>query len=878
MGFGARFGSLDRQLPLAAAAFFITIASALTVLAHSEVVGLARELAAVRLHRVTELLAGSSGLSVARTRARLSIAAAHPAVVGLLLRTAAGDSQAARGALAPLAGQSDSSVVVGLWNLAGDPVLIAVTRGDTARWVGAPSLVDSTTVTPVLAADDSTLFYSFVAPVRSNRHLIGFVQRRQRFRSTTQTGQTVTTLVGGEGKLLLGSAAGVWMDLSTARRVDPPDPTAFGATEPVAYRRDGARQIGIGRPIAGASWIMFAELPESDALAPTRGFLARVGLIALVLVAATTLAAGVLGRRITRPLGDLRQAAEAMGAGVYGRRVTVSGHPEIELVAEAFNGMAVETDRHINALRESEERFRSLVTATSQIVWWTDAQGNVVDALPSWQAFTGQSFQDAKGAGWTGAVHPDDAAAALQVWRHAVEHRSLFETEYRIRRHDGEYRWFVARGVPVLNADGSIREWVSTCTDITGRREAEDKLRRKEAELRQAQRLDAVGRLAGGIAHDFNNLLTAIVAPAELAASQLPPDHPVSEDLNDIRGAALRAGELTRQLLAFGRQQVMSPEVLDVNEVVRATGRLLQRVIGESISMKLALSPDAMKVKVDRTQLEQVIVNLAVNARDAMPEGGNLTIETCKVELTEAFSDRHAGVRPGRYVLLMVTDTGTGMNEDIKSHLFEPFFTTKDHGKGTGLGLSTAYGIVRQSGGHIWVYSEVGEGSVFKVYFPEAVEGLAEQRPPVKAAAVPTGSETILLAEDEPALLALGARILGRLGYTVLPAANGDAALTLARDHRGMIDLLVSDVVMPGMNGIELWERVRMDSPALPALFLSGWASDAVVRHGILEGQVPFLQKPFTTDQLGWKVREVLDRVPGARYQVPGAGSEVAGP
>jgi signal transduction histidine kinase len=435
----------------------------------------------------------------------------------------------------------------------------------------------------------------------------------------------------------------------------------------------------------------------------------------------------------------------------------------------------------------------------------------------------------------------------------------LYETEYRVRRHDGEYRLCLVRGVPVLDRHGKVLEWVGTYTDITENRRTEAALHRREEELRQAQRLDAIGRLAGGIAHDFNNLLTAIVVPAELAADKLPPDHDVQVELADIREAGSRAGELTRQLLAFGRQQVLAPVVVELDEVVQSETRILKRVLPESVVLEFVMHGSGGKVRVDRTQLEQVIINLAVNARDAMPDGGRLTLETSRITLTPEFCERHEGVKPGRYLQLAMTDTGHGMDEATRSQVFEPFFTTKSHGKGTGLGMSTVYGIVRQSGGHIWVYSEVGKGTTVKVYFPEALDAeAAEAQRQAKSVPVPTGTGTILFAEDEPALRRIGERVLKGLGYQVITAENGNAAITAALQVE-QIDLLVTDVVMPGMGGVELWEKLRELRPGLKVLFLSGWASDAVVRHRILEGEVPFVQKPFTAEQLGRKVHELLN-------------------
>jgi PAS domain S-box-containing protein len=846
--------SLQRQLPLAAFVLLTVVGISVTLAAYREGRATARELYDERLTRLADQLATNIGTGVQALQGAITNAAASEAVVGLLAQPAASDADSARAVLGRLVPASQPNLAVGLWDLSMDMVL-SVARGDTAGWMLPPIMVDVTTVAPVVTTNDTLVHYGIVTPVREGRRLVGFLQLRQRLRGEINT--QVETVLGESGRVLMGSVGGAWTDFTT--RIDPPPPELVGTMVAVEYERDGVRRLGVGRVLAGTDLVMAAEVSESEAMAGTLAFVRRVGLIAAILVAMTTAAAWLLAQRITRPLANLRAAAEGLGSGDYSRRAPEEGHAEIAEVARTFNKMAAETEGHVVALKESEQRFRSLITATAQIVWWADPDGNVYQPIPSWQAFTGRSFEETKGAGWIGSIHPDDASNAVRVWTEAVKERSLHETEYRIRRHDGEYRWFIVRAVPILKLDGTVREWVATCTDISKRREAEEKLKHKELELQRSQRLDAVGRLAGGIAHDFNNLLAAIMGPAELAMGQLPEGHVVRDDLRDIRNAALRASELTRKLLAFGRQNVMTPVVLDVNEAVESAGRLLSRLIGESIKLELAPRATHATVRTDRTQFEQIIVNLAVNARDAMPDGGRLTIETETVDVDAGTSEEYRGLAPGRYVLLAVTDTGTGMDAETQKQIFEPFFTTKSQEKGTGLGLSTVYGIVRQSGGHVWVYSELGHGSVFKVFLPY-VDAKATDVGSAKSEAVtPRGTETVLLAEDEDAIRRVSVRLLTELGYQVIAARNGEEAVQLAAKHEGAIDVLLSDVVMPEMNGLELWDRLRMDRPAIPALFMSGWASDAVVRHGILDGQVPFLQKPFSSQQLGLKIREILD-------------------
>jgi len=371
--------------------------------------------------------------------------------------------------------------------------------------------------------------------------------------------------------------------------------------------------------------------------------------------------------------------------------------------------------------------------------------------------------------------------------------------------------------------------------------------------------MEAVGRLAAGIAHDFNNLLTAIIGSTDLLLEALPPEHAAREDALESRKAALRAADLTHQLLAFSRQQVLAPRTLDLNTVVQDVERLLRRLISEDIEMRTVLARELAPVSADPSQLEQVLVNLAVNARDAMPQGGTLTIETANVTLDETYIAAQPVVGAGEYVMVAVSDTGTGMDEATKSRVFEPFFTTKERGKGTGLGLATVYGIVKQSGGYIWVYSEVGVGSTFKIYLP-GVAGPVERETPAPPSSLSLrGSETVLVVEDQDEVRGLIRKILESRGYHVLVAAAGAAALELAAAHSGDIDLLVSDVVMPGMSGPEVSRILSGARKRMRTLFLSGYTDESIVHRGMLDPAVAFLQKPFTAEGLAAKVRAVLD-------------------
>ena len=380
-----------------------------------------------------------------------------------------------------------------------------------------------------------------------------------------------------------------------------------------------------------------------------------------------------------------------------------------------------------------------------------------------------------------------------------------------------------------------------------------------EVQFAQSQKMQAVGQLAGGVAHDFNNLLTAITGYSELTLRRLPAEDPLRQNIEEINKAGDRAAALTRQLLAFSRKQVLQPKVLDLNAIVSELEKMLRRLIGENVELRTALGAGLGSVRADPGQVEQIIMNLAINARDAMPQGGKLTVETKNVHLDEDYAKNHVAVTPGPYVMLAVSDTGAGMSEQTQKQIFEPFFTTKEAGKGTGLGLSTVYGIVKQSGGSIWVYSEVGRGTTFKIYLPRVDEGAEEYKRGAGTEETLQGAETILLAEDEEMVRKLARQVLEMYGYRVLEAANGGAALLICERHNEPIHLLITDVIMPEMSGRELADRLAQLRPAMKVLYMSGYTDDAIVHQGVLDEEANFIQKPFPTDALARKVREVLD-------------------
>ena len=410
----------------------------------------------------------------------------------------------------------------------------------------------------------------------------------------------------------------------------------------------------------------------------------------------------------------------------------------------------------------------------------------------------------------------------------------------------------LARLAPAIERE--LRE----SSERNARRKAEESLRKTEVQLLHAQKLDAVGRLASGVAHDLNNILSVVLSYTGLLLSDLKTDDPMRADIDEIRKAGMRAADLTRQLLAFSRQQVLQPKVLDLNQVLAGMEKMIARLLGADVEVTMLTSSRLGKVIADPGQIEQVVTNLVVNARDAMPGGGMLTFETKNADLDEDYARQHYGVAPGPYVVLAITDTGIGMDRELQTRIFEPFFTTKEGGKGTGLGLSTVFGIVEQSGGHIWVYSEPGKGTTFRVYFPRtdatAVEQPHSEPPPPSG----RGTETILLVEDDDAVRTVACGVLRRNGYRVLEASNGGEALLVCEQHGAKIHLLLTDVVLPRMSGRQLVERLVPLRPEMKVLFMSGYTDEAILQHGILESGVAFIQKPLTPETLTRKIREVL--------------------
>jgi len=542
-----------------------------------------------------------------------------------------------------------------------------------------------------------------------------------------------------------------------------------------------------------------------------------------------------------------------------------------------------EHKRFEESLRRSKEQLEAILRAISDSVVVTNATGRVVYANDAAARLVGlataQELLDTpletlldrfEGLDERGIAYPWPGNPPPVYPKQAVEGRVL-----RLRnKADGSERWLVVNCATVRDGEGRTHLNITSAYDFTERKQAEDALRRSEEQLRQSQKMEAVGRLAGGVAHDFNNLLTAINGYSELLSRSLTEQDPLQSTIGEIRRAGERAASLTRQLLTFSRRQVLASRILDLNQVVGEIRSMLGRLIGEDIQLQTLADPAHAKVKADPGQMEQVILNLALNARDAMPTGGKLTIEAVNTRLEKGHAGLYFPVEPGRYVRLTVSDTGIGMDENVKGHLFEPFFTTKPQGQGTGLGLSTVYGIVKQAGGNISVCSQPGLGTSFIIYLPSA-EGAKEEetgKAPEKIAPITRCRETVLLVEDEDMVRKLLAQVLAGQGYTVLEAGSGPQALELVDRHVGNIDLLLTDVVMAGMSGRELSEKLLLAKPDLKVLYMSGYTDDAILRHGVLQNCTAFLGKPFSPGTLIRKLREVIENLDPEALAAAGAG------
>ena len=684
--------------------------------------------------------------------------------------------------------------------------------------------------------------------------------------------QRINALIGSGAELLLGNTSGLlWTD--TRRSISGPA-VALDSDRVVQYSdARGKEYVATEVHLSGAPWSVLVRTSRDRAMQPARSFLFTVLGVALLLFLVGALAAWFLSRQVTEPLTAFTTAAEQFASGEYGRRISIQRADELGSMAAAFNAMAARVESSVHEreqhqrsleaanaeLRESETRYRQLVELSPDGIM-VQRDGIIAFVNPAMVALLGaRTPKQLVGRPILDIVPTDrqeEATARIERILNGREPVRLIEDT--VRRLDGVSiqaeaitMRFVADGSPSL---------LSIVRDVTNRK-------RLEEQLRQSQKMEAVGQLAGGVAHDFNNLLTAIIAYGELLRADHDDDEDLTHGLGEILGAANRAAGLTRQLLAFSRRQVLQPKTIDLSELTHDLEKMLSRLLPENIELVTNLARPLGFVSADSGQIEQVILNLVVNARDAMPQGGRLVVETADVDLDEYSPMLPPGAGAGPFVLLTVSDTGHGMDEQTRLKIFDPFFTTKEPGKGTGLGLSTVYGIVKQSGGAITVYSEPEIGSTFRVCLPR-VFGQPPERATKGNCPKASGSETILLVEDDARVRGAAERVLRSRGYTVITATDGANALEVVDRHVGEIDLVITDLVMPGLGGRALARELASVRPDAKILFMSGYTEDAASRSSLLDPGAVFLSKPFTPDTLSEKVRETLRR--GAPAAVSG--------
>ena len=622
----------------------------------------------------------------------------------------------------------------------------------------------------------------------------------------------------------------------------------FGLLADVSYL------TGVLSILGGAWWLggvvhgfiltfAFASLPRRQAVA-VAGY-AMFAFLALI-AAQTFRATGNSFLGVPALAGNYQMAATAALLGTI-----------------ALAGLASVQYAFVGIMRRAQERYRGLLETVPDVIVSTNLRGIVTAANAAAYRLAGSRADDVVGRPLRHLIAGEEAAIGLEHFR-AARAGETRQFVIKVDGPDGAPRWLECTCKAVRDGHEAIGV-LFVGRDITREREDEEALRRSEEQLLQAQKMEAVGQLAGGLAHDFNNLVSVITGYCGFLRRDLAPDDPRMDDIKEIQAAAGSAASLTRQLLAFSRKQVLQPKIVNLNDSVEQLEHMLRRLIGAQIEIKTNLDPSLYLVKADPNQLDQVVMNLAVNARDAMPGGGVLTLETENVHLDWEYARTHPGVRAGPHVLLVIRDNGLGMDADTQARIFEPFFTTKAPGLGTGLGLSTVYGIVRQSGGHIWVYSEPGLGTVFKIYFPVTEEIAHPHAEPQPADDALHGRETVLVVDDSESLRPVVTRILRQYGYTVIESASGEAAIRAAEEQTGRIDLLLTDIVMPGMTGPQLARDLVRWHPDLRVLFMSGYAENAVVREGLSHPSAGFIEKPFSPETLAREVRRALDAAPAPR-------------
>ncbi len=840
------------KFPLFVTAVLVCVFAILLGVAHREVRGMAAETVAERLRSTAFELS-----SALRTASEAEADHAHrlarlPEVVAYLRSPTPQSAAAFSTAIRSAATGSENIAGVAVYDRDGvrlalegslDTSLALLPPADLAsRILASP---ESATVGPLMSAGGSLVF-PVEATVADGDQRIGLLVMWRTVTPRPTARAQIPALFGTGSRLIVGTPGGAWTDQVQVVR----EPAISLKPNPLPISVDGFLTSVVQDPLSG--WLAVLQVPESVIQAPADRFLLRVGVIGLALVLVGGMCVWWLSRDIALPIYQVTEAAAAQAAGNRGVRIAVRRDDDLGRLATAFNQMADRVAAEAEARGASETQWRHLFKDNPHPMWVYDPASlaflAVNDAAVQQYGYTREEFlqmeiSDIRPPEHSGArLQPGDGLEALgrnlaaRLWRHRRKDGTFFDVEV------------IANSV-VFNG---VQARLVLAKDVTLRTQL-------EMQLRQAQKMEAVGVLAGGVAHDFNNLLAVILTYTELVRLELPDSDPRATDLDEVKAAAERATALTRQLLAFSRQSVVQASVVDLVALVQGFEKMLRRLIGEDIEVETVFSSETDSVLADPSQLEQVLLNLAVNARDAMPTGGKLTIAVETVTVDEASRELHGLQEAGKFVVTSVSDTGVGMTPETRVHVFEPFFTTKEVGKGTGLGLATVYAIVTQAGGNISVYSEPGRGSTFRVYLPAVVDSAESRNTTSGPHPAIGGKETILLVEDDAAVRAAATGALTRLGYSVLETPNADSAFEVFSRNPTLIDLVISDVVMPGTDGPTLLKRLRSLRPGLKALLMSGYTGDSISSRGVSESGVPFLQKPFTVSRLGLAVRSVLD-------------------
>ena len=900
MTFFAR--SIRSRLVVLIVATVVAVVAVHDIAAFLELRRTALTLATERLEGVAARLGDMLQAQGRQVRQQISARAREGAIVAVLRDTS---NAAARDSASALLRRATAPLVAGaeLWAPDGRIVLS----------VGAPPGRDSAYAHELLQLIGArepaavgemhrvgdNLVYAVIARVTEGADDRGYVVEWRTVATSSQGRRQLLELIGPDAAIFVGNTRGpLWTDFVGIAE-PPPAPLAERGLTP--YTRPGiGKQLAAARPIAGTPWTLVVEFPEGNVYAPVRAMLRRLATITVALLGLGLAAAWLFGTHLTTPLTELAGAATAISGGEYSRRVkATTTHDEVGVLAGAFNHMAesIEAAHRTLEARSSELAHRAeqlaeqatqlemsneeLASSNEETVRARDELAVVSAELDACLASAPVGFAIHDAMGRYRRVNASLATLnGIPIEAHAgrmpseiipdlgsqLEHhvRAALAGDYRVVNAElsgttpggaGRRQHWLASVYPIRTVQGERIGVGSVVTDLTAYKQLEQ-------QLLQAQKMEAVGLLAGGIAHDFNNILTAIEGFSQFALADLTNGETraasVREDLEQVLAAAGRAGALTRQLLAFSRQQVLQPQVLDLNAVVTGLGPMLERLIGTDVRLKTTTSPNLSTVRADPNQMEQVIVNLVVNARDAMPKGGTVSIETGDVELDASDVAGLDGVAPGEYVLLAVTDTGIGMDAATRAHIFDPFFTTKGPREGTGLGLATVYGIVKQSGGSVEVSSEPDRGTSLKIYLPRCRERPERHSPTRSLAIVPNVQATVLLVDDEPQVAATARRALLRAGYEVLSAPNGREALRVAETHTGPLALLITDLVMPEMGGRELAQHLVAIRPGLRVLYVSGYTAEAMNQQAVLDPGDAFLGKPFSPDALLRRVHEIL--------------------